>query len=346
MRYNCMLYTIILMMTVCLAACGYEKETEDPGTLETGRWEAPDALEAASEEGPDIAEVLGTEPEDKQIGQDETQVDEAEQKPEENDLPPQPANPEEELFMQFLNDEIEAVISDTFVDDISYLSFGKESLTESFTGCFTYKEFIAALNAGDNHFLDPSEVERYYAFFSTVDGGEIFAVRFQNLGIYSDGDDSYADFFFAVNEGILYLTYAADSWCRSYTIVAEPLAFAGIGSGGARHHYIWSGYIDKTGQYYEIFNQEILSDKSWCEGCTFSMLEMQDGTRYYCYYCEDDEHETEDVEEIAAYLASLEEDGMIRVETNKEMTGMVDTAYEEIGFEEALMPFKSWIALD
>lgn len=345
MRNNRLLYTIILMMTVCLAACGYEKETEDPGTLETGRWEEPDALEADSEEGPDIAEVLDTEPEENQIGQDETQLDEAEQKPEENDLPPQPANPEEELFMQFLNNEIEAVIADTFVDDISYLSFGKESLTESFTESFSYKEFIAALNAGDNHFLDPSEVERYYAFFSTVDGGEIFAVRFQNLGIYCDGDDSYADFFFAVNDGVLYLTYAADSWCRSYTRVAEPLAFAGIGSSGALHHHYWSGYIDKTGQYHEIFNQEIRSDLS-CEGCVLSQLEMQDGMRYYCCYYEDEENETADEEALAAYRASLEEEGLIRVETIEEMNGMVDAAYEEIGFEEALMPFKSWIALD
>lgn len=367
-------YLLITMMTVCFVACGNGTAKNEQETVETGSLEESDALAEESTEESEDADVSEEESKDESENPDAleeeskeeqeesaTSAEEAEENQKEPEEP-QASNPEEELFIQFLNNETEAVIGDTFQDDLyyackihDYSPDGEDTYTFGEKENLTLEELNAAVDASDSNFLDPLEVERYYAFFSTVDGGEIFAVKYQNLGIYCEGDNSYAAFFFAVNDGVLYLTYAYDDWARSYTTVTEPLAFVGGGSSGAGDHHGWSGYIDKTGQYREIFSAEYLSDEwigmeAWYrydidllsgdEGGTFELLEMQDGKSYYYYFYEDGVDEDE--ETFAAFCNCLEEDGMIKIETNEEINELIDTAYEEIGFTEALMPFEDW----
>lgn len=374
MRNKSLLY-VIMMMVVCLVACGNgtaknEQETLETETLEEESEEvsegSSDALEVESKEESENPDALEAESKEEQEESDAFAAESEEDQKQPD--PPQVSNSEEELFMQFLNNEVEAVIGDTFQDDLyyackihDYSPDGEDTYTFGEKENITLEELNAAVDASDSLFLNPLEVERYYAFLSTVDGGEIFAVKYQNLGIYCEGDNSYAAFFFAVNDGVLYLTYAYDDWARRYTTITEPLAFVGGGSSGAGDHHGWSGYIDKRGQYREIFSAEYLSDEwismeawyrydidllSGYEGCTFELLEMQDGKNYYYYFYEDGADVAEDEETFAAFCNCLEEDGMIRIETNEEMNKLIDTAYEEIGFTEALMPFESWTALD
>lgn len=364
-------YLLITMMAVCFVACGNGTVKNEQETLETESLKESDALEEEADEVSEEASEDGTEASEEESKEEQEESDalaaESEEDPKQPEEP-QASNPEEELFIQFLNNETEAVIGDTFQDDLyyackihDYSPDGEDTYTFGEKENLTLEELNAAVDASDSLFLNPLEVERYYAFLSTVDGGEIFAVKYQNLGIYCEGDDSYAAFFFAVNDGVLYLTYAYDDWARSYTTITEPLALVGGGSSGAGHHHGCSGYIDKTGQYREIFSAEYLSDEwismeawyrydidllSGYEGCTFELLEMQDGKNYYYYFYEDGADVAEDEETFAAFCNCLEEDGMIRIETNEEMNKLIDTAYEEIGFTEALMPFESWTALD
>lgn len=360
MRRNILLCSIITVMTTCIMACGTDKQPEEPAIADMGVQEESSAL------GKEAEEVLEAEPEEDQKEPEETQENTVEQEEAENEFRPQATNPDEEIFIRFLNNEIEAVFSETFQNDMQYACrvsvIGEDVYTFSGKESLTYEELKAAVDASEPNFLDISEEERYYAFLSTIDGGEVFAVKFQNLGIYCSGDNSYAVFFFAVKDGELYVTYAYDDWARSATTIKEPLLLNGGGSSGAEHHHGWSGYIDKTGQYREIYSAEYLSnewvareayyrydlndlDQSQCEGCTLELLEMQDG-KYYCYYYYDDKaNEFADIELFADFCAHLEEDGMRKIEIDEEIN-MIDAAYEEIGFTEAGMPFDSWIAWD
>lgn len=359
MRRNILLCSIIMVMTTCIMACGYDKKPEESGTADMEVQEEFSSLEKEE------AVVSEAEPEEDQKQLEETQENAVEQEEAENEFRPQVTNPDEEIFIRFLNNEIEAVFSETFQNDMAYACrvsvIGEDVYTFSGKECLTYEELKAAVDASESNFLDISEEERYYAFLSTIDGGEVFAVKFQNLGIYCSGDNSYAVFFFAVIEGELYVTYAYDDWARSSTTIKEPLLLNGGGSSGAGDHHGWSGYIDKTGQYREIYSAEYLSDEwvameahyrydlgldqSQCEGCTLELLEMQDG-KYYCYYYYDNKaDEFTDIELFADFCAHLEEDGMRKIEIDEEIN-MIDAAYEEIGFTEAGMPFDSWIAWD
>ncbi len=361
MRRNLLLCSIIAMMTTCIMACGSDKQPEESGTADM---EVQEEFSALEEEEAVVSEA---EPEEDQKQPEEPQVNVVEQEEAENEFRPQATNPDEEIFIQFLNNEVEAVFSDTFQDDLRYacrvLVIGDEDdYTFSGKESLNYEELKAAVDASESNFLDISEEERYYAFLSTIDGGEVFAVKFQNLGIYCPGDNSYAVFFFAVNDGELYVTYAYDDWARSSTTIKEPLLLNGGSSSGAGDHHGWSGYIDKTGEYREIYSAEYLSDEwiameayyryglndldqSQCEGCTLELLEMQD-RKYYClYYYDDETDEFADIEIFADFCAHLEEDGMRKIEIDDE-TNMIDAAYEEIGFTEAGMLFDSWIAWD
>lgn len=361
MRRNILLCSIIMVMTTCIMACGTDKQPEEPAIADMGVQEEFSAL------GKEAEEVLEVEPEEDQKQSEEMQENTAEQEEAENEVRPQATNPDEEIFIRFLNNEIEAVFSETFQNDMQYACrvsvIGNEAVyTFSGKESLTYEELKAAVDASELNYVDVSEEERYYAFLSTIDGGEVFAVKFQNLGIYCSGDNSYAVFFFAVNDGVLYVTYAYDDWARSATTIKEPLLLNGGGSSGAEHHHGWSGYIDKTGQYREIYSAEYLSDEwiameayyrydlndldqSQCEGCTLELLEMQDGKYYCCYYYDDEADEFADIEIFADFCAHLEEDGMRKIEIDEEIN-MIDAAYEEIGFTEAGMPFDSWIAWD
>ncbi len=364
MRRNILLCSIIMTMITCIMACGYDKKPEEPETSDLGVQEEFSALEKNPEEALDAVVALEAESEEDQKEPEENAV---EQEEAENEFRLQATNPEEEIFIRFLNNEIEAVFSDTFQDDLNYacrvLVIGDEDdYTFSGKESLTYEELKAAVDASDSNFLDISEEERYYAFLSTIDGGEVFAVKFQNLGIYCSGDHSYAVFFFAVNDGELYVTYAYDDWARSATTMKEPLLLDGGGSSGAGDHHGWSGYIDKTGQYREIYRAEYLSDewitmeayyryglndldRTQCEGCTLELLEMQDRKYYCCYYYDHEADEFADIEIFADFCAHLEEDGMRKIEIDDEIN-MIDAAYEEIGFTEELTRFDSWIAWD
>lgn len=366
MRKNILVCQIAVIMLTCVMACSNNGVQGESESSATGEQEEIIVLEEELEEDQKLPGE-GEEAEEDQKLPEEAEGDTAELEGLENGSGQQASNPDEELFIRFLNNEIKAVFSETFQNDIEYACrvsvIGNEDVyTFSGKESLTYEELQAAVDASELNHVDISEEERYYAFLSTIDGGEVFAVKFQNLGIYCSGDNSYAVFFFAVNDGKLYVTYAYDDWARSATTITEPLLLNGGGSSGAEHHHGWSGYIDKTGQYREIYSAEYLSnewiareayyrydlydlDQTQCEGCTLELLEMQDRKYYCCYYYDDEADEFADIEIFADFCAHLEEDGMRKIEIDDEIN-MIDAAYEELGFTEARMPFDSWIALD
>lgn len=48
------------------------------------------------------------------------------------------------------------------------------------------------------------------------------------------------------------MTYAYDSWVRSYTDIYGELIIEGAGSAGAGDHFSWSGFIEAAGITYDL----------------------------------------------------------------------------------------------
>ncbi len=277
------------------------------------------------------------------------------------------AESDQTIFRRFLNNEISAKFSESFQNDLSIVCYeyspgteGEETYTFSGKESLTYEDLKNAVDA--TLYPEPSGEERYYAICSTIGTGEVLAVKFQNLGLYSPEDTSYAVFFFAVRDGELYMTYAYDSWDRNFTEISEHFVLSGYGSSGAGDVESWMGYIDETGHYKEIYTMRTLyddwvamydyddfgmnSDWSWSQGSVFYLLDTQDGS-YYCYEASD----TVDTEKLDVFISFLEGKGMRRLDVDGKLEDavgeIINAAYEKHGVASGeFVPFDGWIALD
>lgn len=261
---------------------------------------------------------------------------------------------DEELFMQFLNDETEAVVEPDFQSSLNYVG-----VTYDFDADYTLNYLFNSgeplsysqlkSSVGETPDLDLSREERYYAIADTVSGKKMLAVKFQNMGIYSPGDSSYAVFLFAVNKDRLYMTYAFDSWDRNYVEIDDHMIFSGQGSSGAGDSIDWCGYMDETGHYKLIYRRETLyddwvamydwedfgMDTEWSRGCTFQLLSTLEGS-YYSFEAES----TVDPEKLAVFIDHLKTAGMSETDN---IDDAIDDAFEANGIPRGqLSAFDGW----
>lgn len=268
--------------------------------------------------------------------------------------------PDEEIFMQYLNGEREAILGEDFQNELWY-AFVVDTSYEgeeperyySFDGIATLscKELMNAFRATPD--LDTSQTEIYYAIVGTLSGKKVLAIKFQGIGLYEAGDDSDALFVLAANEGELYVTYAYDSWCRKYTEIYKHLVFEGTASGGAGDNYERCGYIDETGHYESVYDLRMLtsmwaagydyddfgSDDEWSKGLGLYLLTTSAGT-FYGYEAD----ESVDSEKLAILLNYVQEQGMSRVDN---IDKAIADAYKANGVpQNKLTLFEDWISLE
>ena len=260
-----------------------------------------------------------------------------------------------EIFLHFLNGETDAMIEANLQDSLNYIcktydyESGESSYTFDTTNMLSYEQLISAIEKSDSVFLDPLKIEKSYAILNTISGKEILALKFQNLGIYSEDDDSYALFIFAVNNGQLYITYAYDSWARNHVDIYDNLIFKVQGSSGAGNSSEQCSLIDESGHKKLVYDMTLLYDEwvamydwetfgmdtEWSRGCEFTLLTTSNGS-YYWYEVVDSVYS----ENLTLFIDHLEQNERTRIDN---IDTVLDAAFETNNItKEGLSPFDAW----
>lgn len=163
----------------------------------------------------------------------------------------------QDLYMQFINNKISAIIGNDYPQD-EYRIFNLENGKS-----YTFGELSQYVNQS---YFDPeySEKTSYdYAQYTYVEcpdsDSKNFLVKFVGLNIYSPGDDSFAVYVFTETDGQLYLTDGYECWARSYTEQYRDGLCSNYGSGGAGDHYSGMSAIMSNGKITDVYGAEILS---------------------------------------------------------------------------------------
>lgn len=338
---------LCLTMGLALSACGGNR-TDD-------RVSDPDKVTELQDQSDEIQEE-NTKPESTKTEDRAAEVPTTDDEAKESEAPIS----DEDIFMQFISGEISAKMETDCELDLSYAGviydYSSYSATYTFdtTGMISLSQLISSI-IDNMEFPDPdNKVKTYYAITNTLSGKPILAVKLENLGIYSEDDDSYALFVFAVNDGQLYMTYAYDSWARSWVNICDNMIFSGFGSGGAGDGFDWAFYIDETGHCKYLYEMETLMGEwvamygnydlgmdgagSWSDGCEVSLLTTPDGN-YYAYEADD----TVDKEQLNIFTSLLETKGMIKTDS---ILDVINAIYTANGIPDNLSYFDGWIQYD
>lgn len=333
MKKKLLALLLVASMAASLAACGgvgNTAETEKNAVEPPVETAAPD--EVGEEQEAEIVSVEETPPAEERLS-------------------------DEEIFQQFLNGEAEAALEAKPNYSLSYACtvMDYETWEQSYT--FDSQETISLAQlrtaVEESPGLRISNMEIDYAITETVSGKPMLAVRHQNLGIYDPSDDSNAVFFFAVNDGVLTMTYAYDTWARSYVTLCENLIFPAHGSSGAGDSSDWCSYIDETGHYKLLYDLRTLGgpwvamydwedfgmDTDWSNNCVCYLLTTQEGSFYAL-----EVNGPVDSGKLDTFVAYLESMGMSPIDDVGEA---ISTAYATSGIPEGdLTPFDSWTHLN
>lgn len=161
------------------------------------------------------------------------------------------------LYMQFLNNEIPVVIGKDYSQD-DYRIFNLER-----GKTYTFAELGQYVN---QTYFDPeySEKTSYdYAQYTYVEcpdsDSRNFLVKFVGLNIYSPDDDSFAVCVITEDNGQLYLTGGYECWARSYTEQYRNGLCVSGGSNGAGDHDSGESVIMSNGKMTDIYEARTLS---------------------------------------------------------------------------------------
>lgn len=198
-----------------------------------------------------------------------------------------------ELFQAFLRGEVEAVAGDDFHNSMQYVGYRDDvwmgTDTMSVQELTELVEGPAYQGEVENYHI---EMKADYAILKTMGGRPMLVMRYDKFLGY----EAFLSYFIFGNyDGQLHLTYARDSWSRSYTELHEGLIFSGYGSGGAGDHFTWCGYIGEDGYYQIVYDGELLSglwvamdayeifgvdDIDWSSNCLCELLTTDEGKFY------------------------------------------------------------------
>lgn len=264
-----------------------------------------------------------------------------------------------EMYLHFLNGEVDAMFDAEFQDSLNYIckiydyESGESWYTFDTTDMLSYEQLISAIEKSDFKFSEPPQIEKSYAIFNTVSGKEILALKFQNLDIYSQADDSYALFLLAVNNGQLFITCAYDSWARNHVDIYDNLILKGQGFNGAGESYDWCSLIDESGHRKLVYDMTLLYDEwvamydwetfgmdtEWSCGCKFILLTISNGS-YYWYEAVD----TVNSEKLTLFINHLEKSGRTRIDN---IDTVLNVAFELNDISKEYMSlFDGWVQCD
>ena len=338
---------LITTLAVNLSACGSNSNEDKIKDLE------------------DKIEDLENQLDESQAEEPQVEVSEEASPDIEDDANEEASITDEEIFMQFMNGETTAIVDADFDTDLAYAGAIYDYKADSISYTFDITEPLyfeqlksAIMEASEDNYIGSSDKRTSYAITNTLSGKPVLAVKFENLGIYDENDESYALFIFIVNESQLYLTYAYDSWARNWIDIYDNMVFTGYGSGGAGDSFSWCYYIDETGHYKSVYDMETLfsewiemyasydlgmeSSDSWSLGCIVNLLETADGN-YYAYEI-DESNNTVDTEQLNIFMSLLEAEGKTMVDDVEEV---INAAYEANGISfDSLSTLDDWIQLN
>lgn len=331
---------LIAMMLISLTACKAAGPADNPKNTGEERDSTPQTVAetAAQATSEPSAETTGPEAQEETAPTEETISD-------------------IDIFLQFLNGKTDAYLESDPQYSLQYVctvldyDTWETSYTFADSGTLSFSRLKSAVAEGS--YAEGSDTDISYAIFSTVAGKKVLAVRFLGVGIDGPGDDSYALFLFAVNNGQLTMTDAYDSWSRSRVQICNNLILPGQGSAGAGDGFDWCNYVDETGHLKIVYELEILSadwvamydwedfgmDTQWSQGSTFYLLETADG-HYFSYEADD----SVDPAKLQIFIKHLEDAGMQEV---SDIRDLIDIAFANSGIvREQISPFDNWIPLN
>lgn len=261
-----------------------------------------------------------------------------------------PADPEPASGVAaFLGGEVKAVVDEGVA--LGYNDFEKESIGEE----FTFTELTDFL-------CNPSEGVTYnptiYSYVMEKDGESVLLIKYQNMDIYDQGDDSFVVFAISEKADGLHISYETESWCRNDVQIYAEGVIASGGSAGAGDNIYTEGYIGSDGYYYEIsYGEEcypgwigsLFAYASYSFGYSFGTEVVDkayevdsEGAMVAFYRVNGALYATYDGESTEALdsLVSLSEEEFLEWLTPSEIVERTHAAWEEV------MPGFDWLTLN
>lgn len=260
--------TIVLScITVLSAGCETSREDASPSHTVDGYESNPDK-ESGTDETTSVGEqVIGPKdlaPEDENNGTDkdasskeDTVQEDSCQNQEQDPSLAQPAPSVEELYEQFLQDNLKATVRDDFSE------YETVNPVVKMGSSYTLTELGQAVSAW---YLKPEYSDKtsydsiQYAYMECLDNSsKKLLVKFIGLNIYAPDDDSYLVFILTEEDGQLYVTDGYECWARSATKAYQNGYLDSSGSNGAGDHSAALLAVLSNGKATGIYQQETLS---------------------------------------------------------------------------------------
>ncbi len=254
---------------------------------------------------------------------------------------PPEAPADKDLFASFLAGETTAQVDDGFRADLNFLdAFPAEGVQE-----FSLPELTQMVRDAVTWDIGIQDLKVFYAQPETLGGRQMLALEY--AGTLTDSQPFDAYLILGDYDGQVRLTYATDSFYRSFTELDQNLIFSGHGSSGAGDEYDWLDYIDDTGHYRSVYQVETLYDQwvamyaydvfemntEWAVGCTCYILTTEDGAFYQL-----DVGEGTDPEKVALLREHLAGQGMTEIDSVADRVAQLKA---ERGIGE-VTPFEDW----
>lgn len=154
------------------------------------------------------------------------------------------------LYEQFLGmDPNNIGTVSVVVDDIelTYFDYEKECVGKSYN--------FDALHEQMKNFSSSSDYKEVEVLFTILEykGNRTLALKYTNMSIYGEGDDSYTILFISEKDGTLHITHSVSEWARSSAMLTSKGYIYTSGSAGAGEQCITAGFIGEYGEYKEIY---------------------------------------------------------------------------------------------
>lgn len=209
--------------------------------------------------------------------------------------------PDVSLFEKFLAGEVKA----DFSKADEFPEYGLFRDREINSDGYTLPELTALMDECYTEYKDDwvYEPTLYYAYIDCGgDGVPELAVKYENLNIYSEGDNSSNVMIFGKEQDSIKLVYCFETWARSYTEISNKGLITSYGSSGAASHSGYEACIDADGEinyvvridyegvfeacsYYEeeleLFAEKIMTSDIDVSTLAVIMMQFGDDEKYY-----------------------------------------------------------------
>lgn len=177
----------------------------------------------------------------------------------ENNTKPAAVGTGDAFFYDFLNGKIKARVGEGV--SMGYYDFDEEHAGEE----LSFEE-LDNLMCYSNEYIEGGMRPAVSYYLLNKGGENILFLKFEGVGIEGPTDTYSCSYFvLAKRDGVAEITYSVDTWSRSDEYFNLAGLITGGGSGGAGDYITDEGFIDKSGEFKEIFHGEQCY-KGWIGG--------------------------------------------------------------------------------